>query len=70
MYFTTLIQTNILLYRFHNYMSNKTVETLAYMSTQQEVKDLLCHNVLVNRIANMLNNFLDVRLLFFLTNVL
>jgi len=45
--------------RFHNYMSNKTVETLAYMSTQQEVKDLLCHNVLVNRIANMLNNFLD-----------
>lgn len=45
--------------RYHNVMSNKTVETLAYMSTEKEVPQLLCHAVLVDRIASMLNYFLE-----------
>jgi len=45
--------------RYHNVMSNKTVETLAYMSTEEEIIKLLCHSVLVERIAGMLNYFLE-----------
>lgn len=45
--------------RYHNVMSNKTVETFAYMSTEKEVTQLLCHSVLVNRISGMLNYFLE-----------
>ena len=39
-------------------MSNKTVETMAYMTAQREVRDLLCHDVLVSRVACTLNNHL------------
>jgi ubiquitin conjugation factor E4 A len=45
--------------RFHNTMSNETIDALAYLSTEVEVIDLLSHNTLVERIAAMLNYFLE-----------
>jgi len=45
--------------RFHNMMSNETIDALAYLSTENEVIDLLSHGTLVERIAAMLNYFLE-----------
>jgi len=54
-----LLKQMVMICRYHNVMANKTVETLGYMSTADEFKQLLCHNVLVDRIAGMLNYFLQ-----------
>lgn len=45
--------------RFHNMMSNETIDALAYLTTEPEVIDLLSHNTLVDRIVAMLNYFLE-----------
>lgn len=46
----------IMLAKFHNFMSLKTIETIRMLTT--EIKDIFCHSVLVDRIATMLNDFL------------
>jgi len=48
----------IMISRFHNMMSNETIDALAYLSEDEEVIKLLCHPVLIKRIAEMLNHFL------------
>nr|XP_002122742.1 ubiquitin conjugation factor E4 A [Ciona intestinalis] len=44
--------------RFYNVMSAETIEALSYLSKMEEVQELLCHSLLVDRIANMLNHIL------------
>lgn len=43
--------------RFHNVLSMSTIRTLAWLTT--EIKTIFCHPTLVDRIANMLNYFLE-----------
>jgi len=43
--------------RFHNVLSMSTIGTLAWLTT--EIKTIFCHPTLVDRIANMLNYFLE-----------
>lgn len=42
--------------RYHNVMGNMTILTLELMT--QEIKTIFCHEVMVDRIAAMLNYFL------------
>ncbi|RNA43137.1 Ubiquitin conjugation factor E4 A [Brachionus plicatilis] len=42
--------------KFHNFMSLKTIQTIKMLTT--EIKAIFCHQVLVDRIATMLNDFL------------
>lgn len=42
--------------RFYNIMSNETMRTLVYISS--EITDIFTHPVMVNRVAMMFNNFL------------
>lgn len=46
----------IMLAKFHNFMSTKTIHAINMFTTQ--IKDIFCHDVLVDRIATMLNDFL------------
>ena len=46
----------IMLARFHNFMSTKTIQTIKMLTS--EIKRIFCHDVLVDRIAAMLNDFL------------
>ncbi len=46
----------IMLARFHNFMSMKTIHTIQMITTQ--IKDIFCDQVLVDRIATMLDDFL------------
>lgn len=43
--------------RFHNVLSLSTIGTLAWLTS--EIKTIFCHPTLVDRIANMLNYFLE-----------
>jgi ubiquitin conjugation factor E4 A len=43
--------------RFHNVLSMSTIGTLAWLTS--EIKTIFCHPTLVDRIANMLNYFLE-----------
>lgn len=43
--------------RYHNVLSLSTIGTLAWLTS--EIKTLICHPTLVDRIANMLNYFLE-----------
>uniref|UniRef100_A0A6G1S3T2 Ubiquitin conjugation factor E4 A n=1 Tax=Aceria tosichella TaxID=561515 RepID=A0A6G1S3T2_9ACAR len=43
--------------RFHNVLSMSTIGTLSWLTT--EIKTIFCHPTLVDRIANMLNYFLE-----------
>ncbi|XP_071033652.1 ubiquitin conjugation factor E4 A [Parasteatoda tepidariorum] len=45
-----------LLAKFHNVMSNETINTLQWLS--QEIKSIFCHPTIVDRITAMLNYFL------------
>jgi ubiquitin conjugation factor E4 A len=46
----------IMLAKFHNFMSNKTINTVKILTSQ--IKNIFCHEMLVDRIATMLNDFL------------
>ncbi len=46
----------IMLAKFHNFMSLKTIQTLRMLTS--EIKMIFCHDVLVDRVATMLNDFL------------
>lgn len=46
----------IMMAKFHNFMSLKTIQTIKMLTS--EIKDILCHQVLVDRISTMLNDFL------------
>lgn len=46
----------IMLAKFHNFMSLKTIGTLQMLTT--EIKPIFCHPTLVDRVATMLNDFL------------
>lgn len=46
----------IMLAKFHNLMSSKTISTLKMLTT--EIKLIFCHSTLVDRVATMLNDFL------------
>jgi ubiquitin conjugation factor E4 A len=46
----------IMLAKFHNFMSMKTIQIIKMLTSQ--IKQIFCHNVLVDRIATMLNDFL------------
>lgn len=46
----------IMMAKFHNLMSLKTIQTIKMLTT--EIKDIFCHQVLVDRISTMLNDFL------------
>lgn len=46
----------IMLAKFHNFMSTKTIQTLRMLTS--EIKSIFCHDVLVDRMATMLNDFL------------
>ncbi len=46
----------IMLAKFHNFMSTKTIQTIKMLTTQ--ITKIFCHDVLVDRIATMLNDFL------------
>ncbi|CAF0817504.1 unnamed protein product [Brachionus calyciflorus] len=46
----------IMLAKFHNFMSLKTIETIRMLT--MEIKDIFCHDVLCDRVATMLNDFL------------
>lgn len=43
--------------RFHNVLSMSTIGTIAWLTS--EIKTIFCHPTLVDRIANMLNYFLE-----------
>lgn len=43
--------------RFHNVLSMSTIGTIAWLT--REIKTIFCHTTLVDRIANMLNYFLE-----------
>jgi len=46
----------IMIAKFHNMMSTKTIQTIKMLTTQ--ITNIFCHDVLVDRIATMLNDFL------------
>lgn len=46
----------IMLAKFHNFMSTKTIQTIKMFTS--EIRNIFCHDVLVDRIATMLNDFL------------
>ena len=46
----------IMLAKFHNFMSIKTLQTIKLLTSQ--IKNIFCHQVLVDRVATMLNDFL------------
>ncbi len=48
----------IMLAKFHNLMSSKTIKTLKLLTTSQVINNLFCNNILIDRIASMLNDFL------------
>lgn len=43
--------------RYRNIMANHTIYTLELLT--REIRDIFCHNVMVDRIAGMLNYFLE-----------
>ncbi|CAK8675158.1 unnamed protein product [Clavelina lepadiformis] len=53
------LRQNIMIARFHNFMSNETVHVFTYLTSEEEVRKLLSHKVLVDRIASMLDYFLQ-----------
>jgi ubiquitin conjugation factor E4 A len=48
----------IMLAKFHNLMSLKTIKSFKLLTTSRVINILFCNNVLIDRIAAMLNDFL------------
>ena len=46
----------IMLAKFHNFMSMKTIQTIKMLTSH--IKNIFCHDILVDRVATMLNDFL------------
>ena len=46
----------IMLAKFHNFMSTKTIQIIKMLTSQ--IKSIFCDEVLVDRIATMLNDFM------------
>lgn len=53
---TSGLKHMIMLAKFHNFMSTKTMGTLRMLTG--EIKSIFCHSILVDRVATMLNDFL------------
>ncbi|XP_018020985.1 ubiquitin conjugation factor E4 A [Hyalella azteca] len=53
-----LMQTGMMA-RFHNVLARRTSSTLLMLTEEHELASLLCHRTMVERVAHMLNFFLD-----------
>lgn len=52
-----MLQNVGMLGRYRNMMANHTIYTLELIA--REIRDIFCHDVMVDRIAGMLNYFLE-----------